>query len=129
MAEPGNWEITAPTLSTPTTNANIVLDESAPDTPINFQWGAAVTSNRFVVGYKFVLVPETASDLSNPVMEVVPTTNGKDRFVNLTAAQLYYAICTKCYEPASSVKLLCVVVSKATEKEAESSNSITTTRF
>ena len=129
MAEPGNWEITAPTLSTPTTNANIVLDESAPDTPINFQWGAAVTSNRFVVGYKFVLVPETASDLSNPVMEVVPSTNGKDRFVNLTAAQLDYALWTKCYEPGASVKLKWVVVAKAIEKEAESSNAITITRF
>ncbi len=129
MAELGNWEITAPTLSTPSSDANIVLDESAPDAPINFQWGAAVTSNRFVVGYKFVLVPETASDLSNPAMEVVPSANGKDRFVNLTAEQLDYALWTKCYEPGASVKLKWVVVAKAIEKEAQSSNAITITRF
>ncbi len=129
MAELGNWEITAPSLSTPASNANIVLDESAPTTPVNFQWEPATTSNRFVVNYRFLLVEESATDFSNPIMEVVPSTNGKDRFVNLTADQIDYALWANCYEAGETVKLKWVVVAKAIEKEAASSAGITVTRF
>lgn len=125
----GNWEITAPALSTPTTNTNIVLDENAPSVPLNFQWEPATTSNRFVVAYRFVLVEASATDLTNPVLEIVPSSSGKDRFVNLTADQLDYALWARCYGPGESVSLKWVVVAKAIEKEVQASNPITIKRF
>lgn len=129
MEEVGNWEITAPALSAPSSDASVVLDETAPSAEINFQWEPAVTSNRFGVAYRFVLVDAAASDLSNPVLEIVPSSNGKDRFVKPTAEQIDYALWAKCYEPGETASLKWVVVAKAIEKEAQSSSPVSITRF
>ena len=129
MEEVGNWEITAPALSAPSSDASVVLDETAPSAEINFQWEPAVTSNRFGVAYRFVLVDAAASDLSNPVLEIVPSSNGKDRFVKPTAEQIDYALWAKCYEPGETASLKWVVVAKAIEKEAQSSSPVSITRL
>lgn len=129
MEEVGNWEINAPTLSAPSSDASVVLDEAAPAAEINFEWQPAVTSNRFGVAYRFVLVDAAATDLSNPVLEVVPSSNGKDRFVKPTAEQIDYALWAKCYAPGQAANLKWVVVAKAIEKEAQSSSPVSIKRF
>src|SRR5688500_14366010 len=113
MEEVGNWEISEPALSTPASDASIVLDEAAPSSEVAFEWGPAVTSNRFVVGYRFLLVEASATDLSAPIMEIVPSSAGKDKFVKPTAEQIDYALWTKCYEAGQPVDLKWVVVAKA----------------
>jgi starch-binding outer membrane protein SusE/F len=129
MDEVGNWEITAPVLSTPSSGSDLILDESAPAAQINFAWDAAVASNRFIVAYRFLLIEANSTDYSNPVLEIVPSAAGKDRFVKPTAQQIDYALSAKCYEAGEAVELKWVVVATAINKEAVASSPITITRF
>jgi starch-binding outer membrane protein SusE/F len=129
MEAVGNWEITAPVLTTPSSSASVVLDETAPTEEVNFAWQPAMTSNRFGVGYRFLLVAEESADLTNPLLDITPTSSGKDLFVKLTADQLDYALWTKCFEPGQAVDLKWVVVAKAIEKEVNASSPISITRF
>lgn len=128
MEEVGNWQITAPTLSTPTADATVVLDESAPSEEFTFNWEPATTSNKFVIGYTFHLV-KAGDEVSDALITVVPGAGGKDRTIKLTADQIDYALWTECHAPGEAVELEWVVVAKAIEKEAVASRAITISRY
>ena len=125
----GNWEITSATLSQPSSNASIVLDDAEPAAKVRFTWTPATTTNRFVVGYKVVLVPAASADLSNPILTITPTNAGKDLFAEATAAQIDYALWARCYPAGAAAGLKWAVISKAIEKEAVASQAISFTRF
>jgi starch-binding outer membrane protein SusE/F len=129
MEEVGNWEITSPVLTSPSSSSSVVLDETAPTEEVNFAWQPATTSNKFGIAYRLLLVEDGSTDLLNPILDVTPTSSGKDVFVKLTADQLDYALWAKCFEPGQAVDLKWVVVAKAIEKEASASSPISITRF
>src|SRR5690554_5447462 len=72
----GNWTMTEPVLK-PTDEDVILLDEAQPDATVAFEWEPALTSNRFIVNYRFLLVEEGSTDLSAALMEVIPGNSGR----------------------------------------------------
>ncbi|MCH7399441.1 hypothetical protein MM236_15670 [Belliella sp. DSM 107340] len=127
MEPVGNWTISEPILNT--SNTNIVLDQTKPDETINFEWGAAVTSNRFIVNYRFLLVPAGSSDFSDALMEMIPANSGRALNVSPRASDINYALWAACYPQGESVDLEWVVIAKAIEKEAISRHEITVTPY
>lgn len=125
----GNWEITKATLIAPSANASFVLDEDVPTETIRFEWDAAVTSNRFVIGYTVVLVPANSDDYADPIMKITPANGGKDLFAEVTAEQIDYALWAKCYPAGEVANLKWAVLSKAIEKQAVAEQNISLTRF
>jgi starch-binding outer membrane protein SusE/F len=125
----GDWEISAATLKSPAANASVVLNEDVPTAKVKFEWDAAITSNRFIVGYTVVLVPAASDDYTNPILKITPTNGGKDLFAEVTADQIDYALWAKCYPAGQAANLKWVVLSKAIEKQTVAAQNISFTRF
>jgi starch-binding outer membrane protein SusE/F len=125
----GNWSITSATPSLPAANSAIVLDEDQPASKIRFEWSAATTTNRFVVGYTVLLLPSGTDDPANALMSITPANNGRNLYAETTADAIDYALWTKCYPAGAAVNMKWTVVSKAIEKEAVASQNISFTRF
>ncbi|HEY9489607.1 MAG TPA: hypothetical protein VIQ51_14790 [Chryseosolibacter sp.] len=125
----GNWELGAPAPASPAADAVITLNESEPTAVFPFEWEPATTTNRFGVGYTFLLVPEGSDDYENPVMRVTPGNAGRERSVAPTAAEIDYALWAACYPAGATVELEWVVVAKAIEKETIATQPVTITRF
>src|SRR5690606_30706411 len=96
----GEWQLRVPTLSLPANDVTIVLDASKPDSSMRFEWTPATASNRFGVAHTFVLLPEGSDDLEHPLLKIEP----EGSFVELTAAELDYALWAACYPAGSTVK-------------------------
>ena len=112
----GNWTMTDPVLK-PTPENIIVLDEEQPESTQTFEWEPAVTSNRFIVDYRFLLTEAGSTDLSNAIMEIVPSSSGRAVSVSPKASDINYALWAACYPSGEPVDLEWVVVAKAIEKE------------
>lgn len=125
----GNWDLSAPSLSSPADNAALILNESEPSAAVHFEWEPATTTNRFGVAYTFVLVPEGSDDYDNPLLSITPGNAGRELFVSPTAEEIDYALWVACYPAGSSVDLQWVVIAKAIEKETIASKNVTVTRF
>lgn len=125
----GNWELSNPSLSSPSDNAAVVLDENEPDAVISFEWQPAETTNRFGVDYTFVLVPEGSDDYDNALFRITPGNAGRELFVSPAAEEVDYALWAACYPAGSTVDLQWVVIAKAIEKETIASQNISVTRF
>src|SRR5688572_9045319 len=113
----GNWQITEATPMLPADNTAVVLDEDAPATVTRFEWNAAETSNKFVIQYKIVLVPENSEDYSNPLLSLVPGNSGKNLFLETTAEEIDYALWAACYQAGAQVDLKWAVISWAIDKQ------------
>lgn len=125
----GNWQLTAPVASAPSNNSSIILNEDNPGAATRFEWEAATTSNRFVVQYEVVLVEEGSTDYANPLLSLVPSNSGRERFVVATAEQIDYALAVACYPAGSQVDLQWVVIAKSIEQRQFATQNITFTRF
>ncbi|MBX2966699.1 MAG: SusF/SusE family outer membrane protein [Cyclobacteriaceae bacterium] len=125
----GNWELSMPTLTTPGAGTDIVLNEGEPSAKFKFEWSAAVASNRFIVAYTYLLVPQGSTDYDNPILSVIPANGGKETFVEPTAEQIDYALWAACYPAGTKVNLSWVVIAKAIEKTAIATQNISFTRF
>src|SRR5690554_5357101 len=111
----GNWTMSDP-VPKPIGDI-IVLDEEQPESVQTFEWEPAVTSNRFIVGYRFLLVEAGSTDFSDAIMEVIPGNSGRALSVSPKASEINYALWAACYPSGEAVDLEWVVVAKAIEKE------------
>ncbi|MCW5911952.1 MAG: hypothetical protein KIT62_12805 [Cyclobacteriaceae bacterium] len=125
----GEWSMTAPVLATPQAGTDIILDESTPSAKYKFEWQAAVTSNRFVVQYTYLLVPAGSTDYLNPLLSVTPANSGRNNFIEITADQVDYALWVKCYPPGAKVNLTWVVIAKVIDRTETVTQNIAFTRF
>jgi hypothetical protein len=125
----GEWELSEPVLGAPVAGTTIILDENEPTETTRFEWNPAVATNRFVVAYRFVLVPAGSDDYSDPILQITPSNSGKDLFVQPTAAQIDYALWAACYPAGSDVNLKWAVIARAIETETVAAQNITFTRF
>jgi starch-binding outer membrane protein SusE/F len=125
----GNWELSKPTLSSPTDNASLVLNENLPTAPQTFKWDAAVATNKFVVTYSFVLVPATSEDYENPILRVIPGNGGKDLSVAPTSKQIDYALSVACFPAGAVAKLKWVIIASAIDKKSIATQNVNITRF
>jgi len=125
----GGWTIASPTLSAPTADASVVLNEATPAAKTRFEWTAAATSNKFVVQYTVVFVPAEAATFDNPLLSITPGNAGRDLFAEVTAQQIDYALWAACYPAGAVVKLKWAVTGKAIDQTAAASQNITFTRF
>ncbi len=125
----GNWELSAPALTSPASGSSLALDQTQADAPIQFDWQPAVASNRFLVSYKVYLVPADDEGIENPILELTPANSGRDRAVSVTAEQLDYALWAKCYPAGAAAEVKWVVVANAIQKTATASSPVTITRF
>lgn len=125
----GNWELSSFTLTTPEAGTDIVLDESETAEKFKFEWNASVASNRFIVAYTYLLVPQGSTDYSNPILSISPANGGRNTFVEPTAEQIDYALWVACYPAGAKVNLTWVVVAKAIEKTMAATQNIAFTRF
>lgn len=125
----GNWEITAPTPSTPAASATVALNEAAPDAAVTFEWQPATTTNRFGVAYTFLLVPAGSDDLGNPLLQITPGNAGRELFVSPTAEEIDYALWAACYPAGATVDLEWIVIGKAIDTEAAARQPVSVKRF
>jgi hypothetical protein len=125
----GNWQITEATPMLPADNSAIVLDEDAPAAITRFEWAPAETSNKFVIQYKIVLVPEGSEDYTNPLLSLVPGNSGKNLFLEATAEEIDYALWAACYPAGAQVDLKWAVIAWAIDKETVATRNLSVTRF
>ncbi|MFC4872686.1 SusE domain-containing protein [Negadavirga shengliensis] len=123
----GNWTMTEPTLVT--SEEAIVLNENEPDAQISLEWTPAVTSNRFIVSYRFMLVPEGGTDFSDALMEIIPANSGRALSVAPKASDINYALWAACYPKGEAVELEWVVIAKAIEKETITRQAVSITPY
>lgn len=123
----GNWTMTEPQLKPGVDQ--IELDESQPDVSFTFEWEPAVTSNRFIVNYRFLLMEVGEEDLSKALMEVVPGNSGRALSVSPKASDINYALWAACYPSGETVGLEWVVVAKAIEREVVARRAISITPY
>lgn len=123
----GNWTMTEPQLKSAA--EEIVLDENQPDAAFTFEWEPAVTSNRFIVNYRFLLVEQGAEDFSEALLEVIPGNSGRGLSVSPKAVDINYGLWAACYPAGQSADLEWVVVAKAIEQERIGRLPITITPY
>ncbi len=125
----GDWELSAPTLSEPANDATIALEGNGPNDGITFAWTPAVASNKFIVTYEFLLVPEGSTDYENPLLKAVPANSGKDVSINVLASEIDYALWTMCVGDGEAGSVDWVIVAHSIEKTSVATRRITFTRF
>lgn len=125
----GKWSISEAMPTLPANNTSVVLNEGSPTARTRFEWSAASASNRFVIQYKVVLVPQGSENYDTPIVSFVPGNSGKNLFLEVTAEQIDYALWAACYPAGAEVKLTWAIIAWAIDKQTVTTQNISVTRF
>ena len=125
----GNWTISAPVLSTPSDNSNLVLNENAPDEIIQFTWEKATTSSNYQVKYFLVLDSANSTDFSTPIYKISADNNGKSLIATLKSKDVDEALSYAGYNAGQEVSLTWAVIAQSLDKEIITSRDISIKRF
>ena len=124
----GLWELSSPTILTPSSEAVIMLDEATPEETITISWEAAKSSAGFGVTYE-VLIDKSGDDFSTPLFVSKSSSQGKGTSLSISHETLNKAIVYSGLPSNAEANLTFAVKAYSLSKSSVSSNEIKVVTF
>ena len=124
----GLWELSSPTILTPSSEAVIMLDEATPEETITISWEDAKSSAGFGVTYE-VLIDKSGDDFSTPLFVSKSSSQGKGTSLSISHETLNKAIVYSGLPSNAEANLTFTVKAYSLSKSSVSSNEIKVVTF
>jgi hypothetical protein len=125
----GLWELSVPSILSPSDNELIVLDQNNANEIITFSWTQAISSAGYGVYYSVVIVDGDNPNYNNPIMEIKAENGGKDLSATVSYVDLDTALSLAGYTANSNVNLIWAAVAKSLSKQEMAASNLIVTRF
>lgn len=125
----GNWELSEPSIISPSGNSAIVLNETTPNETIAFSWNPASSTAGYGVYYSVVIDTLGSDNFDSPILEVNSGNGGKDLSLIITYSELNEALSLAGYPANSEAKVTWAVVATCLSKSSYEAGDLTITRF
>lgn len=124
----GQWELSVPTILTPTLEPTIILDETTPNETITFSWEAAESSVGYAVTYE-VLIDHLSGDFSAPFFTSESSNNGANTSLSISYEALDQALAFSGFPANEVAQVTFAVQANSLSKSSHISSNINITRF
>ncbi|GGD09004.1 SusE domain-containing protein [Hyunsoonleella pacifica] len=124
----GQWELSTPTILTPSIESVIVLDEDTPNETITFSWEAAESSEGYAVTYE-VLIDEIGADFTRPLFNSESSNNGTNTSLSISYEALDQALAFSGFRANEEAQITFAVKANSLSKSSQTTANLNITRF
>ncbi len=125
----GQWTLSTPQTSSPEVGSDIVLNETAPTTKLEFSWEAAQSSAGYGVYYSVLIDSVDAKDMNAAIIEVQADNGGKSLSASISHQMLDEALSLAGYDASSTSELNWTVKASSLSKVSYQSAKVSLKRF
>lgn len=125
----GNWELKPASITLPTNDIAIELDELTPNETVTFSWLPAVSTARYAITYSVVFDTLGSTSFDTPILELSSANNGKDLSLGISNRIIDEYLSYSGYPSNTSSNITWAVKAKCLDRVTYSSQDITFKRF
>ena len=125
----GQWELTNPTIVSPTNDQIFELDQITPNETVTFSWQPAISSAGFGVTYKVAIFKTDDTSLTNPLYEFISGNAGKALSATISYQKLDEILSFAGFPANENATITWVVKAESLSKTAMASSNMMVKRF
>lgn len=125
----GQWTLSSAQTESPEAGSAIVLNETLPNTKLDFTWDAAESSAGYGVYYSVLIDSLDAKDMTSPIIEVQADNAGKSLKASISHQAIDEALSLAGYDASSTYELNWTVKANSLSKVTYQSAKISLKRF
>ncbi|WP_046756683.1 SusE domain-containing protein [Kordia jejudonensis] len=125
----GEWTLSAPTITAPTLETSIILDETTPNETITFTWEAAESSAGYAVTYEVLIDTLGTTDFSTPMLTTASSNNGTETSVSITYEMIDQILSFSGFQANSEATVAFAIKTNSLSKSNMVIGSMKVTRF
>lgn len=125
----GNWELKPASITSPTNDIVIELDELTPNETVTFSWLPAVSTANYAITYAVVFDTLGSTSFDTPILELPSANNGKDLSLGISNRMINEYLSYSGYPANISSNITWAVKAKCLDRVAYNSQDIAFKRF
>ncbi len=125
----GNWELKPASITLPTNDIAIELDELTPNETVTFSWLPAVSTANYAITYSVVFDTLGSTSFDTPILELSSANNGKDLSLGISNIIIDEYLSYSGYPVNVSSNITWAVKAKCLDRVTYTSQDISFKRF